>query len=524
MATTNFVDRETVIVSSWLNDVDENIYTAGAGPTSRTVKQKFTELINAKDFGVVADGTTDDTTAMTAAVTYIKANGGILFLPPGTIRCRNIQMGAGTKSWAIIGAGKRATVLEHLDGNGTFLNGAASSVGYCLKGFTINCKHSVYAHASANHGIAIVDTSNVLIEDVHITDWKNAAVLIYATNPATHKNCVLNRVSADGLGNAANGMLFAEVDYCGYTGCSITGLSKDNGVASPGYGLQFKNDCRYGYMTDCDASNCTVGVGFGNDDGAAKTQYCTLQNIRISDCEGGFEASYMEHMSASNIYIDMASSNAGTYPGESGLNLDTNCKNNSFVNVIVRNVRNVRQAVRFRSGATDNYVHFSQIDEINTTGKVAIFDTGSQYNHVRLSRMVNPRVRTGDIYSMVTFTTASDNNSWEYDGYPMIEAATIASGVITVANPKTTLIIVDTESAGATDDLDTITTNWAREGQVIVLRCANDARDVVVKHLTGNINLAGAADFTLGIRGTTLTLMYNAAVSQWCETSRSTNS
>jgi len=53
---------------------------------------------------------------------------------------------------------------------------------------------------------------------------------------------------------------------------------------------------------------------------------------------------------------------------------------------------------------------------------------------------------------------------------------------------------IDTEADTATDDLDTIT---QAAGHFILIRAANDARDVVVKHGTGNIRLRAGADITL---------------------------
>jgi len=80
--------------------------------------------------------------------------------------------------------------------------------------------------------------------------------------------------------------------------------------------------------------------------------------------------------------------------------------------------------------------------------------------------------------------------------------ATIATGAITVpAGHKS--IIVDTEGAAASDDLDTISGTSA--GDVIVFRAANDARTVVFKDGTGNLKLSG--DFSLDNADDTITLV-----------------
>lgn len=101
-------------------------------------------------------------------------------------------------------------------------------------------------------------------------------------------------------------------------------------------------------------------------------------------------------------------------------------------------------------------------------------------------------------------------------------ALTIALGVITVgvANPGA-WYVVDTEAAAATDDLDTI--NGGADGDIIVLKAANDARTVVVKHATGNLRLDGLVDFSLDNTLDRITLQYDATAAVWCELSRANN-
>jgi len=67
---------------------------------------------------------------------------------------------------------------------------------------------------------------------------------------------------------------------------------------------------------------------------------------------------------------------------------------------------------------------------------------------------------------------------------------TIASGVITVT---TSYHIIDTEGAGASDDLVTI--NGGVDGDIVMFSAAHDARSIVFK-TTGNI-ITGLGDATL---------------------------
>lgn len=93
---------------------------------------------------------------------------------------------------------------------------------------------------------------------------------------------------------------------------------------------------------------------------------------------------------------------------------------------------------------------------------------------------------------------------------PASAELTIASGEIAVTGSYHT---VDTESDGATDDLDTI--NDGVDGQRLVLRPAADDRTVVVKNSTGNIE--AGADCTLDNAFDTWEGIYDATLTAWLE-------
>lgn len=99
---------------------------------------------------------------------------------------------------------------------------------------------------------------------------------------------------------------------------------------------------------------------------------------------------------------------------------------------------------------------------------------------------------------------------------PRAAAKTIAAGVITITG---SYHVVDTEAAAATDDLDTI--SGGSDGQRLVLRASNAARDVVIKDGTGNIQCAG--DFTLNNTQDTIELIFDSALAAWLELGRSDN-
>ncbi len=100
-----------------------------------------------------------------------------------------------------------------------------------------------------------------------------------------------------------------------------------------------------------------------------------------------------------------------------------------------------------------------------------------------------------------------------------VGTVTIATGVIAVGESH---VKVDTESAAATDDLDTINAASGltlSEGMILVLRAANGARTVVCKDGTGNLRLAG--DMSLDNAEDTIALIYDGT--NWLELTRSNN-
>ena len=89
----------TIIASSWLNDVNDAVYNGnfptplaaagiqynegGTGAVTTTVQTKLQQYVSVKDFGATGNGTTNDTTAIQAAINSL-TNGGTVFLPKGT--------------------------------------------------------------------------------------------------------------------------------------------------------------------------------------------------------------------------------------------------------------------------------------------------------------------------------------------------------------------------------------------------------------------------------------------------------
>lgn len=115
---------------------------AGTGAVARTAQAKMRDLVSLTDFGAVGDGATDDTAAVTAALTYVMNNGRCLFVPDGIYRCTAKITIVGTTNFSMRGEGQELsqfvfeggdvgfdlTTPERADGEG----GASSLYGFSI--------------------------------------------------------------------------------------------------------------------------------------------------------------------------------------------------------------------------------------------------------------------------------------------------------------------------------------------------------------------------------------------------------
>jgi len=79
----------TVITSAWLNGVNDslnNVVSGITGSTARTLTNKALDLVSIKDYGVIGDGSTDDTAKINAALTLFSGTNKYLYMPPGTYK------------------------------------------------------------------------------------------------------------------------------------------------------------------------------------------------------------------------------------------------------------------------------------------------------------------------------------------------------------------------------------------------------------------------------------------------------
>lgn len=115
---------------------------------------------------------------------------------------------------------------------------------------------------------------------------------------------------------------------------------------------------------------------------------------------------------------------------------------------------------------------------------------------------------TGEILAQDN-TFSGDNTFSAKVSYPDSGELTIASGAIT---PTGVFHTIDTEADASSDDLDTI--SGGVDGQVLILRQEDDARDVTITE-AGNIVLPESTSVSLRDTKDTATFVYDGALSKW---------
>jgi hypothetical protein len=113
--------------------------TATGTTTGRSLTDRFTDTVNAKDFGAVGDGVVNDAPAIQAAVTFCSENKRPLYVPDGTYRLASrVELNNTAAPYVnMTGAGTNQTIFT--------VNGAENSLGafyFYRNGPTLNAKIS----------------------------------------------------------------------------------------------------------------------------------------------------------------------------------------------------------------------------------------------------------------------------------------------------------------------------------------------------------------------------------------------
>jgi len=284
------------------------------------------------------------------------------------------------------------------------------------------------------------------------------------------------------------------------------------------------------------------------------------QNNNFISCSGDTctTALYVTENSSNNSFLRGNWSDFGTY----GLQMDTSVladpSGNIFENCLFEQSTSATHACLITNGARNSFINCTFGNNTNddiialAAGAVDnVFDTclvtGDRANHLPVvdddgsrNKFVHCRFQNtggGAFTAGDDIIDCSGDWTWIDDSWFRLGEAVgnvrgpysfgpatviqLASDTLTIPDHMTGYIRVRSQSDGATDDLAII--NGGVEGQVIVLETYAQTQDITVKHQgpSGNIFLAGAADFVLDNINDKLTLIKNDSPA-WNELSQMT--
>lgn len=518
------IPGDVITATRWNNEFG-NIYNnfadlssasviATGSSEARALSTRFADRLNVKDFGAVGDGVANDYTALNAALVYVAANGGTIYMPAGTYLIDSgIILTSAAQPFHLVGAGPQRTIIKRSTNFAGSTIEIRSSNDWSITNLTINGNHAVFT--GGNHGLAFRDCNRVYLGRLFVTDYKSAGIIGFSATPgvATHGDNVVEQCTADGLAACTLGIMVADQYRTRFVNCVAKNIDT---ASNPGYGIQFKNNCRDCVMINPQVFTARMGIVISNDKIDADDSFDNrvYGGYAFNCLLTGLDFGGVNRSGAYDVKIDMNNQ------GNDACTFD-DATIQSEVRISTVDVPVAKSCVKFSTNCFDNYAVITSMSQ-PALGAICfgsiISSATSLRNTVILNKVVTPVITSASNL----FSNASDStNTFESQNITLRNLLTIATDIITVGNGKIQHILVDTEAAAATDDLATI--NGGNDYQQVTLTSTSSTRDIVVKHNTGNIVLNGLADFTLDNTADTLTLLYRSTLSKWVEVGRSNN-
>lgn len=440
--------------------------------------------------GAIGNGTTDDAAAFQLAATALVDTGGVIWVPPdrkykisSTIDIRSdkpiyVMSGMGNNGLTTGGYITPGAVLT----NGIFrfraLNGETNPFEQGGGGVLgVRFMDPATRSIAIDSAIYVEDGTNFLVRDCFFITLAGRALRIENSTVCRH---IDGRIYGCGDTNKpAIDVVGGPVDSAHNNG--LVGYYGRGVICEATYNAPSLKVSATGGIT-------IEGMYFEQDTGTA-----ALQNSFI-ECAGIIFARNCKFnaLGAADTQVDLTA--ASTQIGSSiigcefrgdGKALDVTSSYQQFIcngNIFRDCGADAVDAVTFDGG----YLQFND-NTLYSSGQVWVIGPEAMVCNNRVYATVESTA--SGIFNLGGDTIARNNT-----GEGVATEVTIASGAITKLAWKTTHT-VDTEADAASDDLTTI--GGVVEGDRFVLRASNDARSVVIKDGTGNVECVGGADLTL---------------------------
>jgi len=298
MTTTAFVNGQTPIVASWLNDVNDNVYNAtglSGSSVSRTVQEKNLESISVKDFNVDNTGVEDSTLAIQAAIDAGYESGKLL-INPGTYKITTTLTitspikisGVDVKFQAPTQFKMVYITSSDVSIDGIEFSGPATGVYssgsklICVEGSAAALTAPIYLtnisitnckmHSAGRCGVALlyVDTFNISNNVIHDVGYAGIEVQS-GLNGVIENNSVIDVTPGNGSNaygiylsqrNLADVVANPTTKHCIVRGNTIKNIFWEGLDCHGGEDLTFENN----YVENCGLSNAAIMIAHSDDE------------------------------------------------------------------------------------------------------------------------------------------------------------------------------------------------------------------------------------------------------------------
>lgn len=484
------------------NDPQQGIYVPPAsdatGASGVWIRQLDNpRVVTPEMFGATGDGSTDDYTALQAAIDWL------IVVQTGKYRGGTLQLTSryATSDQLLIGD---FNITIRGDGSERTSSGSSVNGSPCLIG-TATTKPVIRITSSESKLIGFeVRASSARQAGTTQTGDNTACGIMIA--PADSGGAALSRIHCEDVlvrdqvddGFVVTGDCVAIT----FARCSTKDIDRHGFLIEQGDLIARTNKARPGIisMYDCRAIDSGgYNLAIGHPSAGANVPYRVFINNFESFRGGLTEAKlYAGYLSAHFLHAEQLTVTTSAFAGTAETSPMRSC-------LLVAGSGASFKDCRYISPDSTTSTHFVRVETIaGLTTRDISFEGG--YAPIGTSALACfASVEAGCEQIAVDNVRGIDG---DFTAYTDVDTLTIASGVVAAILENH---LVDTEAAAAADDVDTI--NGGTHGQIVRFRSVSSARDPTFKNGTGNI--VCGADRTLSNIADEIAFRYDATAAKW---------
>lgn len=275
------------------------VVTATGSTTARKLTERFADVANVLDYGAVADGATDDTTAIQAA---INSSSSIVYIPAGTYAVTSLDLKSNVK---IYGDGRDSTILKQVlttspssrysvfEPSAGYSNVEVADLG--LDGnYTANNSAGRYSAQTGDgviNGIGLRNLTNSRFINLDIKDFYTDGIYVGKVSGSPSGQTPTNNViQGCRISGRRNGIVVAQADTLRIVDCEIYDVNQ----VSPYTAIDIEpfedTDCKHLMISDVVIRDCIRGIGIVTkaplNAGWTYGTNCVVNNVFMEEITG----------------------------------------------------------------------------------------------------------------------------------------------------------------------------------------------------------------------------------------------